>query len=269
MKLAFSTLGCPNWGVDEILDAARADGYDGIELRFFQGTLDLKQALSAFPGGPREFRRRFQRVNLAICCLDTSVVLTAVEAGVSEGEQMIDLALALGAPYLRVFGGEVPEGETRAQATKRAAEKLSRLGRRAAQRGLRVLLETHDAFSTGAQVAEALAMAGEEGVGALWDFHHPVRLGESPAQTARLIGPRTSHVHIKDGKSDGALTLLGDGDLPLRELLVEAHQLGYSGYISLEWEKAWHPELPDPEVAFPHAARYLAELLRELGIPRG
>ena len=59
MKLAFSTLGCPNWGVDEILEAARTNGYDGVELRFYQGSLDLKQALDAFPGGPREFRRRF------------------------------------------------------------------------------------------------------------------------------------------------------------------------------------------------------------------
>jgi hypothetical protein len=31
----------------------------------------------------------------------------------------------------------------------------------------------------------------------------------------------------------------------------------------------WHPELPEPEVAFPQGARYLSDLLTRLGIPRG
>jgi len=37
----------------------------------------------------------------------------------------------------------------------------------------------------------------------------------------------------------------------------------------LEWEKAWMPDLAEPEVAFPQAARYLAGRLEELKIPRG
>ena len=269
MKLAFSTLGCPNWGIDEIIDSARTNGYDGVQLRFYQGTVDLVKALADFPGGAREFRRRFERVGLAICCLDTSIVLTAKDEGMSGGQQMIDLALALGAPYLRVFGGEIPEGETRGDATKRAGEKLARLGRQAGQRGLRVLLETHDAFSTGAHAAELLAVAGDEGTGVIWDFHHPFRRGESPEQTARLIGSRTYHVHVKDARKDGQLTLMGEGEVPTRDLLAQLHRIGYAGYVSLEWEKAWHPELADAQVAFPQAARYLSDLFQEFGIPRG
>jgi sugar phosphate isomerase/epimerase len=269
MKLAFSTLGCPNWNLDQIIDAARQHGYDGVELRFYEGSLDLIKAIAALPGGPRGFRRRLERVGLALCCLDSSVVLSKPDPSIAEAEQMIDLALALGAPHVRVFGGDVPEGETRESCLKRAADKLSRMGQRAAQRGLRVLLETHDAFSSGAQVAELLKAAGEVGTGAIWDVHHPVAMGEMPAQTARLIGRQTYHVHVKDGKGGGKLTLLGEGNVPLRDILRELHAIGYQGYLSLEWEKAWVPELAEPEVAFPQAARYLSELLRELGIPRG
>jgi sugar phosphate isomerase/epimerase len=169
---------------------------------------------------------------------------------------------------VRVFGGDVPNGETKEDCLKRAAEKLERLGKRAAQRGIRVLLETHDAFSSGAQVAELLDAVDEEGTGALWDLNHPFGMGESPAETARLIGRRTYHVHVKDGKRSGGYTLLGEGDVPLRELVGELHKAGYDGYLSLEWEKAWHPELAEPEVVFPQAARYLSQLLAELGIPR-
>jgi len=269
MKLAFSTLGCPEWSMEQILKAARRNGYDGVELRCYKGSLDLLKALAEFPGGPRGVCRQFQRVGLEICCLDSSVTLSAPEASAREGEQMIELALALGAPYIRVFGGKAPAGERPADSFKRAAEKLARLGRRAAQRGLKVLVETHDAFSSGAQLATLLDAAGEEGVGALWDLHHPVRLGEPPAETARLIGTRTWHVHVKDGKKTGGYTLLGEGDISLPELVAELHKVGYKGYLSLEWEKAWIPELAGPEVAFPHAARYLSNLLAALGIPRG
>ena len=269
MKLGFSTLGCPQWGIDEILDAARANGYEGVELRFYQGTLDLPKALAGFRGGPAAFRRRFERAGVAICCLDSSVVLSAPDPSLSEGEQMIELALTLGAPYVRVFGGDLQEGETRESCLERAAGKLAALGRRAAQRGLRVLVETHDAFSSGAQVAELLRAAGGAGTGALWDLHHPVRMGESPAETARLIGAQTYHVHVKDGRKEGPNVLLGEGEIPLRELAAELHKLGYRGYLCLEWEKAWMPELADPEVAFPHAARYLSRLLGGLGIARG
>ncbi|MBN1460524.1 MAG: sugar phosphate isomerase/epimerase [Armatimonadetes bacterium] len=269
MKLAFSTLGCPDWEIDQILDTARSEGYDGVELRHYQGSLDLPQVLSAFPEGPAGFRRRFERAGVQVCCLDTSIRLSDPDPSVSEGERMIELAMALGAPYLRVFGGDVQKGETRDDCLERAAAKLQHLGNRAAQRGKRVLLETHDAFSSGKEVAELLTALNGEGIGALWDLNHPYRQQESPEQTATFIGRQTYHVHVKDSDDSGGLTLLGQGTLPLEALVQSLHGTGYNDYLTLEWEKAWHPELAEPEVALPHAAHYLSELLRKLGIPRG
>jgi sugar phosphate isomerase/epimerase len=269
MKLAFSTLGCPNWDEKQILGAAREHGYQGVELRFFRGSLDLPKVLAELPGGARGFAHQFGAAGVEICCLDSSVVLSKAEADVSEGERMIGLATELGAPYVRVFGGEVPEGESLESCRARAADKLARLGRYGEGRGVRVLLETHDAFSTGESVAALLAAAGEAGTGVIWDVHHPHAHGEPLEKTIALIGHRTYHVHVKDGKEDGTLTLLGEGDLPLRDQLAALRDLGYAGYLSLEWEKAWHPEIPDPEIAFPHAASYLRQVCGELGIALG
>jgi sugar phosphate isomerase/epimerase len=269
MKIGFSTLGCPQWGVEQIIEAARADGYDGIELRCYKGSLDLLKALGEFPGGPAEFRRRLARGGIEICCLDSSVRLADADPSVSEGDRMIDLAMALGAPYIRVFGGDIPAGEPRDSCLARAARKLAQLGKRAAQRGKRVLVETHDSFSTGALVAALVDAAGSDGTGVLWDLHHPYRMGEPPSETAALVARRTYHAHVKDSGKDGAYTFLGDGDVPIAELVGALHAAGYRGYLSLEWEKMWHPELPEPEVALPRAARHLSDLLTKLGIPRG
>ncbi|UCC68222.1 MAG: sugar phosphate isomerase/epimerase [Armatimonadota bacterium] len=269
MKLGFSTLGCAEWGLGEIVEAARTNEYEGVELRHYEGSLELAKVIADSPGGPKEFRRRFEEAGVEICCVDTSLVLTDRESRASDGIPLLDLAWDLAAPYLRVFGGDVPEGESREDCLKRAAEKLSHLGKLAAERGLRTLLETHDAFSTGAEVAELLDAVSEEGTGALWDLHHPVRMGEPVAETARLLARRTFHTHVKDSKEGGGYALLGEGDIPLAALVKSLHQAGYTGYLCLEWERAWHPELAGPEVAFPQAAGYLSDLLAELGIPRG
>jgi predicted xylose isomerase-like sugar epimerase len=44
------------------------------------------------------------------------------------------------------------------------------------------------------------------------------------------------------------------------ELLVEA---GYAGYFSFEWEKAWHPEIEEPEVAIADFARVVTQYLQD------
>jgi len=269
MKLGFSTLGCAEWAADKILEAARANGYEGVELRHYEASLDLPKALADVPGGPLGFRQRFEDAGVEICCVDSSLVLSDPQSSVNDAKLLLDLARELGGPYVRVFGGDVAEGETRSECLKRAAEKLSQLGELAAQRGVRVLLETHDAFSTGAQVAELLDAVGEQGTGALWDLHHPVRMGEPVEETARLLASRTHHTHVKDSKEESVYTLLGEGDIPLPDLVKALHSAGYDGYLCLEWERAWHPELAPPEVAFPQAAKYLSDLLLELGIPRG
>ena len=47
--------------------------------------------------------------------------------------------------------------------------------------------------------------------------------------------------------------------------MAEAYQVlragGYDGWLTLEWEKKWHPEIEEPEVAFPGYARYMRGLM--------
>ena len=76
-------------------------------------------------------------------------------------------------------------------------------------------------------------------VAVLWDMHHPYRyMGETAADTINNIGPYIRHVHVKDSvMKDGKAEykLMGEGDLPLDEMLTSLGNYGYNGYISLEW----------------------------------
>jgi hypothetical protein len=41
---------------------------------------------------------------------------------------------------------------------------------------------------------------------------------------------------------------------------------GYKGYYCFEWEKRWHPEVEEPEVAFPHYAKTMRDYLADAGV---
>jgi sugar phosphate isomerase/epimerase len=65
-------------------------------------------------------------------------------------------------------------------------------------------------------------------------------------------------------RDDGwQLVLLGEGEVPVQEMVALLAHGGYQGWVSVEWEKRWHPEIEEPEVALPQHRRLLDSWLRE------
>jgi hypothetical protein len=60
---------------------------------------------------------------------------------------------------------------------------------------------------------------------------------------------------------DSSIRLTGAGEVPVREMLGLLAAGGYPHWISVEWEKRWHPEIEDPEVALPQHLDLLATWL--------
>ena len=135
----------------------------------------------------------------------------------------------------------------------------------AARLGVAIGVETHDAFSASSAVAELLAVVPSDLVGAVWDSHHPHRMGETPAEVYADLSPRILLAQVKDTRraADGEwqLVLLGAGEVPVRDMLGLLAAGGYPHWISVEWEKRWHPEVEAPEVALPQHLDQLATWL--------
>jgi predicted xylose isomerase-like sugar epimerase len=60
--------------------------------------------------------------------------------------------------------------------------------------------------------------------------------------------------------------LTGTGQVPVKEQVRVLAKGGYAGFYSFEWEKGWHPEIEEPEVAFPQYAKVMGGWLDDLGI---
>lgn len=260
--LAFTTLACPDWSWAQIVERAVSYGYQGIELRGVEGEMDLTRAAPFTADRLAATKRELDARNLAIPCVDTSCRFhdaDQIAAALDEGKRHIDLAAALDSPAIRVFGDRLPDAAdtaARERVIAQVADGVLQLARHAEGTKVWVLLESHGDFARIDDLVATLQQAQHPQVGVLWDVHHPFRFfGEPLAETFGRLKTYIRHVHLKDsvmtGDNNVRYTLQGTGDLPTGEVLRILHQGSYAGWISLEWEKRWHPEIEEPEVALP------------------
>lgn len=271
MKLAFSTLGCPNYELEEVLRAAREYGFAGVELRALGGGLDMLARPEFARGAVEGTRRRLEAEGLSVCCVDTSCVFhdpDEVERRrqVETAVRHCELAAALGSPLIRVFPDKVQEGATREETRLFVAESLRAIAERAPA-GVRVGLETHGDFAAAQETVEIVRRAEHPNVSIIWDVANSLAAGSGVEEAARDVAPYLAHVHLRDarpveGREHWLPVLAGRGLVPFDTAFEALRAVGYEGFVSFEWEKFWNPEIEEPEVALPDFARAAGRLLR-------
>ncbi len=258
MKLSFSTLGCPNWALSEILSAAKDLGFQGIELRGLGQDIRLHSAPAFQPSNLEHIKSELASKNLAIPCIATECELQKQDPNmVINLMRYIVLAEKLNCPYLRVLGDTNPwPGEN--VDISLVEHQLALLAAEAKDFGVTLLLESNGVFADTARLRQVLEEVDSPHVGALWDINHPVRyFNESPKTTYENIGKYIRHVHVKDSVQEGDMVkykMMGHGDLPITEAFGLLKANDYSGYLSLEWTKRWNSELEEPGIVFSHFA---------------
>lgn len=263
MKISFSTLGCPDWTLTQAIEVALSSGYDGVELRFLEGEASLWK-LPAFSGiGLQSTRRVIDDSGLAICCVDTSCrfdspQLSDREHWIEEGVRMAELAAQLKAPGIRVFGDRIQPGVSREATKKLIVDSLNVLSEKIKSSGVEVWLETHGDFCSAAEVQSILNEC--PAVRLVWDPASAfIEHSERPVINGNALQKAVRHVHIKDLRMTTAgwkPVLTGEGEFPLAEVRGVIDSMGYTGFLSFEWEKKWHPEIEPPEIAVPHFANW-------------
>jgi len=260
MKLAFSTLGCPNWDLEQVAQAARDFGYAGIELRAISGSLDLLNRPEFQPDAIAATRQMLGGQGLAVCCVDTSCTFDSPDGSIRHEQVEIavkhaELAAALGAPLIRVFPDRIQSGATREQTRNNIVACLKDVAQRTPA-SVRVGLETHGDFARGQAAAEIVRLADHPSLAIIWDVANSMAAGDSIEGSLREVAPHLVHVHLRDarpveGREHWRPVLAGQGEVSFYGTVAALQSIGYEGYISFEWEKYWHPEIEEPEVALP------------------
>jgi sugar phosphate isomerase/epimerase len=272
--IAFSTLGCPAWSWKTILDQADRLGYSAIELRGVNGEMDLPKVPELSGAQLAATKKDLSALGLVVSDLGASSVMhetgAAREKALDEGRRFIDLAHAMSVKYVRMFGDKISPDEPRAAVFARVVDGFQQMAAYAKRAGVTVLMETHGDFTHSKDIAAIVTGVNSDGFALVWDAHHTYAEGhEQPADTYAALGKWVRHTHLKDSIPSGAdrrYVLTGSGDVPVKAQVKTLADGGYKGYYCYEWEKKWHPEIEQPEIAFPHYAKTMTEYLKAAGV---
>lgn len=261
MKLAFSTLCCPNYDWKDIFSMAKDLGFDGIEVRH------IKEDEASSPFAPDKYEQtaeKLLKLKIEIPCLSTGGCLKFDDEWLDTKTEILNyikVAKGVGAKYIRILGDlkAAPDGEVDDAAI---AARIKELVPAAEENGIILLVETNGVYADSARLAALLGEVASDNVAALWDVHHPYRFfNESPETTLTNLGAYIKHVHVKDSVINGGelvYKIPGEGDLPLHDIMFALRSINYDGYITLEWVKRWAPDLCDAGIIFPKFIEFMS-----------
>ena len=232
MKLSFSTRGWGSLSWEELLSSAQDMKFSGIEV----------YNLFKFPaltdrGGPFHKHniaatvRQLRDLKLSIPCLDTSMDLSDCIADADIVAEMMATAHDLQVPYVVAWASH---GDAEGEAM--LHENMERLLPIAEELGVCLLIKTSGIFADTARLRSLLESYASDFTGALWDMHHPYRdFGESADATIKNLGTYVKHVHLRDSDDKDTYNLIGEGNIPVSDMMRALSSINYDGFISLEF----------------------------------
>ncbi len=245
-RLTFSTLGTTTLTFDQIISKAKHFGMNTIELRGVLDNIAISDIPFLKPENRKNTKAKLEEEGIGICVFGSSAVFHSdLNFAISECEYAVEAARELSVPYIRVFADKYENEDMLSQVICGLREAT----RIAKGSGVKILLETHGDFVTKSRLMKLVDEVDSGDLGLIWDIQHTFLAGEDFEKFALDMLPLIHHVHIKDVKADGTLCLPGEGTLDFYNAANHLNSLGYKGLFSLEWEKRWHPELPDIDEA--------------------
>ena len=252
MKLSFSTRGWTDLSWEEMMETALDMGFSGIEvynLPKFDPMVDRSGPFHKYQAAATA--RQLREKKLTIPCFDTSYDL-------SEGSDCLPylkslLEVACNTQVSFVAACALLDNE---EAVK---ENLAALLPQAEAMGVTLLLKTSGIYADTGRLREILNHFASDNLGALWDVHHTYRdFGESGDTTIKNLGSYVCHVHLRDSDENGAYQMIGEGTMPIDDVMRALSSVNYDGYLSLEWKPEWMEELQERDIIFPYFVNYMS-----------
>ncbi len=263
MKFCFSTKGWHGISFDEFCSVANELKFQGIELHNIYNVLftDKNGAFSEH-NAPLTLRKLYEK-KLTIPCIDTISNIgdeSEKEKSVEEIKNCLNIANTLHIPFVRLHASHSDDIEKSvANVVKVIEETLSF----AEEKGITLLLETSGIFSSTELLRDVLERFASDSLSALLDMYSAFFEGKEDAEIIiKNLGAYVKHVHIRDAVKTAhgyEHCLIGEGELPIDEMMLALRSVNYDGYFSLIWDPAWCEELDDMEIIFSQFVNFMKQ----------
>ena len=262
MKLSFSTKGWHSPTFEQFCDVAQDLRFQGIELHNIYNRLFTDKDGAFHDYAAAATRRRLFEKGLDIPCIDTVCNASdgPTDRAVEEITRCLEIAGNLSIPCVRL---KAAEAEDTAAAVERVSALVERVLPQAAEQGVTLVVETSGLFANTATLRDLLDSFASDHVAALWHWSAAYFAGgESPEQVIKNLGAYVRHVHVSDavaGDTGLEYCLMGEGQVPVRDMMLALRSVNYDGYISLVWDPTWCEELDDMEIILTQFVHYMRQ----------
>lgn len=254
MKLSFTIRHWPRLDWARFCQAAVDAGLQGLEIDTVKNPLLTVRSSPTNPELAVAARRELAGQDLTVPCVGVEADLME-EGAAQEAAQAMETARNLLVPYVTL--------RTVCADREAVAARLEPLVALAEQNGVVALLESSGAMADTGLMVEVLDRFACDHLAACWNMHSTCLMQkETPEQTITNLGAYVRHVRITDGADTGAPELIGEGALPMRELMNALSSVNYDGFVSLVWDPSWSEGLDDLEMLLTHYAVHMSRFVR-------
>ena len=253
MKLSYSTRGWKSLKWNELINIAKEMHFDGIELYRLKDEPDFYdrgEALDKYNVSATVRELRDKRISIPI--LDTAVEL-AEESCIEELKWYIEMA--------RTMRVEMVGAVALIDDEESIKKNLAKVIEICEANDIKLAIKTMGIYADTGRLRNLLDGFASDNLVVTWDMHYPYYdFKESADTTIKNLGAYVKHVHLIDSAEDGGYAIIGEGTLPIEEMLQALSSIDYTGFISLEWKPKWIEDLNDYEFIFPHFVNFMENI---------
>lgn len=291
MKIAGHTMGTPEYTVTEAIKLFHDIGIDGTEIVVQNGyhsgisTACTREELD-------EIKACAAENHIEICCLTpynsffNDLDDAKRKSEIQDIETVIRACEYLGARFIRIYGGNLIAGDTYRLPERRArlVDSMRYLGEKAAAKNVTLVIENH--FNT-------MCLSAKDSYSVIKEINHPnVKIlydqanlsftgNEDYEEAIAIQQDEVAYMHVKDlvfkegvsftsdqvshpeeSKRNVYTRIVGEGVIAWPEILKLVKLHGYDGWLSMEYERRWHPDdIPDASIGMKKSADYIRSIM--------
>jgi len=273
VKIGMFTSGYQRNPIEHIFMDAKRFGYDYIELwggRPHGYPFDLKN------GGIKEIKKLIEQYETPVLCYTPEMnaypfnMMIGTEAMRKEAVDYVklsmDMAKEMGADFTTISAGHGGYYASREELWDRLLKSIREITDYAENIGHKVVLEPLTHFETNVvksahDLVEVFKQVPSPNLLGMCDVVPPFVQGESIITYFDKLKDKMYHMHIvdSDGTSDTHY-MIGEGKLPLKELMEELKEISYKGSVTIELVTAY---INEPRLYAKRAINNLREIIVE------
>ena len=253
MKLAFSTKFHKDRGFDDFLRVADELRYQGIEIHDFRDPMFSGRTSPFNPDMASVTKRKLINEKKSIVCINSNCnAANTSEENFEKLRSAVSVASNINVPYVKVHvdGGD--------DAYDKAVEFIGEAIKLGEKSNVIIVVETTGIFADTTRLCDLMNHFASDYIGADWNMYETYFVGgEDSEKTITNLGAYVKLVHLTDAAKAGEHTLIGEGNLPITEMMNALGSINYSGFVCIEWNPDWFDSIDDLDIILTHYESFM------------